>query len=225
MRRSYPYPIATSSDSLEYLLGESGGALMQFGSADVANLISADVFTEISADVVSTVAAGSRRVATGTFSAQTAVSFPLTSYTGYRGFQFVFTRVKLASGTGDLIIRTSTDGGDNYDSGASEYFYSAPYFHTAAGFSHSVAATGIVLDNWLSAASYFDVDVTLWNPSAADAEGTLLRGGFASADAGAASQYVGLFSGLRVANADVDAVQISCDASTMSGNYVIYGLY
>jgi hypothetical protein len=33
IKRSYPYPIATSADSLEYLLGESGGALMQFPTA------------------------------------------------------------------------------------------------------------------------------------------------------------------------------------------------
>jgi hypothetical protein len=30
MRRSYPYPVATSSNTLEYLLGDSGGVLMQF---------------------------------------------------------------------------------------------------------------------------------------------------------------------------------------------------
>jgi hypothetical protein len=35
IKRSYPYPIATSSDSLEYLLGESGGALMQFPSSAI----------------------------------------------------------------------------------------------------------------------------------------------------------------------------------------------
>jgi hypothetical protein len=35
MRRSYPYPVATSSDAVEYLLGESGGALMQFATTSV----------------------------------------------------------------------------------------------------------------------------------------------------------------------------------------------
>jgi hypothetical protein len=37
MRRSYPYPVATASDSVEYLVGESGGALMQFPATDFAN--------------------------------------------------------------------------------------------------------------------------------------------------------------------------------------------
>jgi hypothetical protein len=37
IKRSYPYPIATASDSLEYLLGESGGALMQFAAIGTAN--------------------------------------------------------------------------------------------------------------------------------------------------------------------------------------------
>jgi hypothetical protein len=30
MRRSYPYPIAAASNTLEYVLGDSGGVLMQF---------------------------------------------------------------------------------------------------------------------------------------------------------------------------------------------------
>jgi hypothetical protein len=225
LKRSYPYPIATGADSVEYLIGESGGALMQFGSADVAAAISADVLTEISADVVTTVAAGSRRVAASTFSAQTAVSLPLTAYTGYRGFRFVFTRVTLATGSADFFIRTSTDGGSNYDSGATDYSYSAPFFSTAAGFSHSMGDDCIRFASWLSDAGYFELDITVWNPSVASADGILFKGDFSFADSAGSDQFTGLVSGTRLANADVDAISINCDASTMSGNYVIYGLY
>jgi hypothetical protein len=249
MKRSYPYPIATSSDSVEYMVGVSAGFLMQFDDSRAVFVGSTPAQGEIiywngsawallapgtAGYVLKTGGtganpswgryAGGDYLTSGTFTTQTAVGFPLTSYTGYRGFRFVFTRVVLTSGTADFFIRTSTDGGANYDSGAGEYSYSAPYFHTAADFSHSVADTCIRFDGWLADSGYFELDISVWNPSVANAEGTLFKGDFSFANSAGATQYTGLVSGTREANADVDAISINCDADTMSGNYAIYGL-
>ncbi len=57
-----------------------------------------------------------------TFSVTSALSIVLTTFSDFRAFRFVLTDVTTTAAV-SILMRTSTDGGANYDSGGSDYGY------------------------------------------------------------------------------------------------------
>lgn len=161
-------------------------------------------------------------LAMGSFSAVTTLDFVLSSYVGYRGFRFNISNVYIASGAADVLIRTSTDGGSNYDSAASDYAYTCPYIYNSLGFSSSLAASSMLMSGWLGNANRLRLDFSMMHYTLAEV-GTSFMGLFESGTSGTA-QYIGFFSAARLTAADVDAVRFACSASTMSGYYALYGI-
>jgi hypothetical protein len=157
------------------------------------------------------------------FSAQSAVNIVLTSFTNFRCIKIVFDSVT-SSTTQDLYIRTSTDGGSNYDAGATDYSYAMHYSKTTS------ASMSVVKDNEeafiyagfgaASSGDHMSMEYTLWKP----------QGSFFThiTGVGAINYLSELFNvqmaGNRQSNANVDAIRFLPSTGTFSGTYAVYGL-
>lgn len=198
------------------------------GSTALLTCILTSGTTAASWDAKSAPNGGLVLLTSGTVSAAANLSVPLTSYTAYAGFQFELIGFIPATDNVALYIRTSTNGGSSYDSGASDYrFYSAQLLdnnNTVFGDSRSVAAAQI------------SACVGVGNGSAEGVDASIkLMGNFNTAlqaklrfecdvydQANNAVGYRG--GGRRAAAADVDAIQFLFSSGNIaSGTYRIYG--
>jgi hypothetical protein len=163
-------------------------------------------------------------VETQTASASSSITFTTLS-TDYRTFKVVFDSVVPGTDNQILQIRTSTDGGSSYDSGASDYSYArflavtssaATFSDTSASFipMHGVGAgtgTGELLNG----------EMTLFNPSAAQYTHIKAESSLINKDGNPSWSSVG---GARLSAADVDAIEFTFASGTIaSGTFKLYG--
>jgi hypothetical protein len=164
-------------------------------------------------------------LASGTMSGASSLDIVLTSYTGYRAIKFILTN--LTSNTASypmLRCRTSSNGGSSYDSGASDYAQ-----HYAEQFG---TATGLTL---VSDMTFDYISVCYFPGTAGDAMNgeVILYNQTASERGAVVAEFIGddtsaLYrlssGGIRLSNADVDAIQFFPGTGTISGKYAVYGL-
>lgn len=165
-------------------------------------------------------------IASDTASNDAAITFTGLSST-YGAYKLVFANVEPASDGVGLYLRTSTDGGSTYDSGAGEYSTTS-FFATDSpnsGVSSDVgAATYIRISGTVGNAANEDCsgEITLVNPSAAKYSEVFGIGRNVNASG---ARGVFFFSGARLSAADVDAIQILFSSGNIStGEFKLYGL-
>lgn len=167
-------------------------------------------------------------LATATPSNAATVDFTLTGWTNsaYMGYLVVISHIAPATDGASLYMRTSSDGGSSFDSGAGNYSWGITGLNDAGG----AAVTGSSGDTQISMATGLGADtnecssgnVWLFQPSAAkyahmnwdlnigDNGGTL-------------SKFFG--SGRRIAAADVDAIRFLMSSGNIaSGELRLYGM-
>lgn len=162
-------------------------------------------------------------LATATASASATIDFTLTGWTNsdYIAYKIVFAHVAPATDNVTFQVRTSSDGGANYDAGAGEYRYSGMAVNTAVV---SGSATIIALMNNCGNAANETLsgEIELFNPSAAQF-GTVKwhLSGFNTAGTNQVTQGVGV----RTNAADVDAIRIMFSSGNVaSGEFRLYGI-
>jgi hypothetical protein len=145
----------------------------------------------------------------------------------YRNYKILITDLVSITGS-DILMRTSTNGGSSYDSGASDYKYWSVYgasnVNTVFGINSNgdssirLAANGITTN----ATDTCNIEISMYNP--AGTRGVCFgyvvsmhnSGNTAMMDQGAA---------YRVAGADVDALQFFLSSGNISsGTFTLYGI-
>ena len=152
----------------------------------------------------------------------------LTSYTAFRAIRFVFTGLVPQTDGQDLLMRTSTDGGANYDAGAGNYDW-ATMLLNAGGASvsadSSTAATSMKLcdDPGNASGENISGEVYLFNQVGTTVHPQLKWSFSYKNNAGNTVTNHG--GGSRLANADVDAVRfLFASGNLATGKYAVYGL-
>ncbi|RJQ24607.1 hypothetical protein C4577_07500 [Candidatus Parcubacteria bacterium] len=166
-------------------------------------------------------------LATATASGASSVDFVLTSWTNsdFFAYRIVFAHVIVSVDGAAVWIRTSTDGGSTYDSGASDYQWAFLYVLATPtnGGLGSTANSAIVINNAQGNAANEEMGgvIDFYEPSAAKffmaTYDILMRN-----TGGTLGRFAG--SGQRITAADVDAVRILPSSGTMSGEFRLYGL-
>ena len=132
--------------------------------------------------------------------------------------------------SGDLYLRTSTDGGATFDAGASDYQYIAKGERAggAQDLETSVSTTAILLnvsetnfDN--AAASGFNFTVNIFTPSDATRKTVV---GYRGYGVNTSLNYAQIFGGgMRNTNGDVDAIRfLAASGNITSGTFKLYGV-
>lgn len=165
-----------------------------------------------------------------TATASTSASLDFSSFitSTYSTYMFILSDVKPGTDNVDLYVRTSTDGGSTYDSGAGNYRYAASYDNDGGGGTGdpiSAADTQIIVTRngvGSSTGERLSGILRLHNPSAAnycivDWQTSYINSG------GQIESCVG--AGVRVTAADVDAIRfIFSSGSITSGTIRMYGV-
>lgn len=166
------------------------------------------------------------KIAEGSISA--AATFEITDLSSdYFMYELVFDNLQPATDAVTLLLRTSTDNGSSYDSGASDYAYmgfSGALANTYAG-ANDQAHTSIFIgpaNLWGSASNeHVSGSIRIYNPSAANY--THIKYDLAMAFS-TGSQYNSGGMGARLSAADVDAIQILFSSGNIASmNYTLYG--
>jgi hypothetical protein len=168
-------------------------------------------------------------IATNTPSAAASTTFTGFDAAVYRDYMIVVEKLAPATDNTVLRLRTSTDGGSNYDSGASDYIWGLTHSLTAGGSGNAgsvnddndseIELTSAGVGN--AAGEYFSGVIEIINPGAAAVCEIIWRGTFGT-DAGARVAVQG--AGARNASANVDAVQlIFASGNIASGTVKFYG--
>lgn len=186
--------------------------------------------TDAGAGSTLTVASTMQFISSATASASASLTFTgLTS--AYSQYVFVLSHMRPATDDVELWIRTSTDGGSTYDSGAGTYAWQLTTGYSAT----SVSAYGSASDTKIgmtstsatwgtdnAAASAVCGTVRLNNPSAA-LNCKLSFDTVYGSDAGGNHCVAG--GGRRIAAADVDAIQFLFESGNItSGTIYMYGI-
>jgi hypothetical protein len=156
-------------------------------------------------------------------SAAATVNFTLTGWTNadYIAYKVMLAHVAPATDNVTLQLRTSTDGGSTYDSGASDYAWQRVEITTNIP---DVADSQIDLIRFMGNAADETIsgEVTLFNPAAAQF-GTVTWKLIGKNTAGSVITSEG--SGQRLSAANVDAFQFFFSSGNVaSGELRLYGL-
>jgi len=151
----------------------------------------------------------------------TAASVEFTGLSSTYKFYMIWYRLTVSTDGTSLELRTSTDGGSTYDSGASDYTYSVTTSGTAAA---GITADHIrILEGIGSASGEFCCGtIHIHDPASATPCGVTSMGGFRSTSGSWRNSPSG---GCRFATADVDAVQLLPGGGTITGEVYLYGAY
>lgn len=164
------------------------------------------------------------KISTATASSSSSLTFTGLSST-YKAYCFICTNITPASDNVSLYLRTSTDGGSTYDSGASNYQYANFFFQPSnSGTEGSGGDTKISLASGVGSNTDEKWSGVLWvtGHDAAFPARFVWQG--SSQDQGDTS--TGRFGhGYRNTTADIDAVQFSMSSGNIaSGSITLYGL-
>lgn len=223
----YPPGGGGAPTTAEYVVGASDGTLSaeRVVTDTTGNTgVTWDLATGGQAKATATNAGKWIKLATATASSSASVAFTGLS-SSYAAYKIVLSHVAPATDSVALWIRTSTDGGSTYDSGAGNYAYVYNVWVTgAAAQTGSAGDTKIATIDTMGNATNETIsgEVTIFNPSAAKfgVVGWTLLG---TQDTGAQRYAIG--GGRRLAAADVDAIQFLMSSGNIaSGNFDLYGL-
>lgn len=175
---------------------------------------------------ISPPAAGSMTfISAASASASSSIDFTLTA--GYDEYEIHM--LDVISGTNNVAayLRTSTDGGSTFDSGASDYNYQTMTgFFTSVGAQSSVGSSFIALQSTYNLAnistSSFNCFIKIINPSEARYTSVVFTFGQYGASSG---QSTGSGFGQRLSASSVDAVRIILSSGNIaSGLFALYGV-
>lgn len=152
------------------------------------------------------------------------INFVLTG--GYDEYELHILNAIPATDDVDAWLRTSTDGGSNYDEGASDY---AHVVSNGASITNISADTKILMNRTASVGVGSDANengvsniVRIINPAAAVYTSILGAGAFINSDAVA---QVSTLLGQRLSAADVDAIRFMFSSGNVeSGLFALYGV-
>ncbi len=147
----------------------------------------------------------------------------------YFAYILVMSRVRALSGHPHLCMRTSSNNGSSYDSGASDYAWTG-YGRNDGG----NAFAGLLADSYLritgdgasrdlgtDAAEEVYGHLVIFNPSASEYTKVVGQISYQDNDLDPVAFSAG---GVRLSAADVDAIQILMDSGNLSGTFKLYGL-
>lgn len=198
----------------------------------------AAVPTAGSANVTITPGAGSLTITTNTnatdwvkISESTASSSASISFTGlsstYRVYRIVMSNVQGAVDGGYLQIRTSTNNGSSYDSGASDYQWSY-LLNGWNGINQNVDTADSIIqvtNSNMGSGSNEKLagEIRLYSPSSTTY--TFFTWEVFYPDSNSASRYTVMGNGYRQSAADVDAIQfIQSNGNLSTGTFTLYGM-
>lgn len=192
-------PVGTNGDFLTVDSGETSGLKWGASPADIVHL------------------------GTVTASASSTVSF--NGLTGYFAYLFTLAHVAPATDGTNLWVRTSTNNGSSYDSGASDYDYQYIFANsTTISAARATATTGHLVSATQGSAANETGSGHLWllNPSVA--QYAKLQSYYSQSHT---DGNITLFTsvGRRLTAADVDAIQFFYTSGNIaSGEFNAYGL-
>lgn len=210
--------ITLDPDSSELI---NGAATVTLYQGDIAVVICSGT----GFDAWITRATGPVLLSTATASNSASISFTGLSSI-YDKYELQFINVKPQTDTANLVLRTSTNGGSSYDSGASDYAYAVSDFSTAGSSvgPYSAGATGIPLANSVgndTNENGVSGNLSIFTPSDAIYTSVYFSTVFRASNG---VLYVGNGSGQRMAAADVDAIQLLFSSGNItSGKFKLYG--
>lgn len=182
---------------------------------------------------ISSAASGGALTKISTATASTSASIDFTGLTSsYFLYILRYSNLQPATDATTLILRTSTDGGSTYDSGASDYSWSlfqADESGTESGAADTADSSITVLgeagssDEMGSASNELGAGtIYLFNPSATKYTFVFCQGTYFNEATQLITNYTG---GYRISAADVDAFQLLMDSGNISiGDFVLYGV-
>lgn len=166
-------------------------------------------------------------LATATASASATVEFDFTDWTNtdYMMYLLVWDHVAPATDNVDLWVRTSTDGGANFDSGASDYGWARQTFNDSGGSSAAgdAADAQLALSTGHGNAANEDGSgwLMLFNPSVAG-YGQVLSQSIRGSTTNTLTYWS--LGGRRLTAADIDAIQVLFSSGNIaSGTFRLYG--
>lgn len=228
----YLTAVPDNSVTMAKLSHETSGALIRYVSGGVPGLLfkgtDGQVLTLVSGlpAWASPAAGGLEFIATIDLTTVNVVAFTGFNASNYDGYLFAFQNVRTSLDAA-IGLRTSTDGGTSYATGSSDYCYVTSYDVVSGSrlVDRSVGANNIMLANGIGdAATETGLSGHLWLLGPHIAFYTKSVGLFAyHADDG----YLTLArsAGMRLSNADVDAVQFYTNLGTFQdGTITMYGI-
>lgn len=215
------------------IYGNASGATARLAAGGASTVLTSDG-TDISWSAAGG-GGGTELITSVTASNDATISFTQFDSTKYDYYKFVFVNMISATADQQFKLRTSSDGGSNYDATQDDYTYVLnkirgiqPSTFTAAGSSGVAGTQSFVVDNngGINAASLggtsgtfeiFSPDTASYTQMMAQAMSTSLSG---------ATKLVNLSNtrGFRTSSADVDAVQFFFNSGNItSGQIYMYG--
>lgn len=214
----------------EILIGSGSGRALAANITGDANISITNGSNSITVDNNASAGSGGLvLISTATASTSSSINFTGLSST-YIAYLIYFLNVAPASDAVTFCMRTSTDNGSSYDSGASDYSYNA-VSTTAGGRNLTVnlnnsymLIAGPASSPWeLGNASNEKLNgyLVLYNPSATTY--TQAQGQCVYYSEGAVSVHTNLVN-MRKSAADVDAITFFMDSGNISsGDFILYG--
>lgn len=166
-------------------------------------------------------------LATQTASSSSSLDFVAFDNATYSSYMFIIENIGLATDNTFLHMRTSTDGGSTYDSGASNYVYAGDgAYHTntqTQRTSGGDTAINLTLNQTGNAANEsWCGTVTVYRPAATEYTHIFAQQMNAATDG---TLRHGNVSGWRASAADVDAVQFFAASGNLAdGRIKMYGM-
>lgn len=166
-------------------------------------------------------------IASVDFSSDATSDWTAFDATKYDAYMFVLANVVPASNGTSLYMRTSTNGGSSYDSGASDYSHSASAYHSSPGaddWGDNSDSEIMLADAVLNAGTYDGVSGQVLLVGAHLAQATQINAlvAFKTTTGYLSSAAV---AGYRNSAADVDAVRFLFSTGNIStGTITMYGL-
>ena len=176
----------------------------------------------------STSSAGLVLLATATASTSTSIDFASSIDSTYDEYEIHIIQLDPSVDGVELFFRTSTDGGSNYDAGASNYNwvvlsrYDATDANTNSTGDTEISLTGTGAFIGTNAGEAASGVIKLYHPS--DAAYTRISYNMAYSTSGAET-VITTGTGMRLSAADVDAVRIIPASGTLiTGEFKLYGV-
>ena len=164
---------------------------------------------------------GTAIISRSAFSGSSTVTFTGFDSSLYDAYEF-FLHIT-TSGSTAVNLRTSTDGGSNYDDTSSDYKYAAIVSRSSSGTvdaTTSTTATAIPLHTGQNLNTVGQFTFTMIRPDLA----SQTHIGWTYVGDSGGEQIGSRGSGTRASAADVDAVQISLASQTMTGSITVIGI-
>lgn len=190
------------------------------------------ITTDASTDSVTINAAGGAMALIGTATASNSASVSFTGLSStYHHYIVVIDHVVVQTDDVSLIMRTSTNGGSSYDSGASDYRYQVSGTQDSGTDSsaNSTGATSLLITAGGGGAGIgnatnesFSGRVTIYNPSVAGYGHVTWEAVYYNT-VPRVTRVMG--AGMRIAAADIDAIQfLASSGNLVSGTFKLYGV-